>query len=72
MFRIWSKSFKVQGYNAQVKTNVFCQLPLLSNNLVLTSYLSRIYLEYGSLGYGMECRKHRRKEEKKQNKNIDK
>ena len=38
------KTFKVQGYDAQAKTSVFIQLTLLSNNLVLMSYMS--YLEF--------------------------
>ena len=46
MFRIWSRSFNLYGYDAQGKNNVFFpQLALFSNNLVLTSYLSGIYLE---------------------------
>ena len=39
------KSFNVQGYDAQAKTTAFFQLTLLSNNPVLTSYLSGIYLK---------------------------
>ena len=38
------KSFNVQGFYAQAKINIFCQLPLVSNNFVLISYLSGIYL----------------------------
>ena len=45
MFRIRSKRFNLKGYDAQAKTNVFCQLILPCNNLVLTSYLSGFYLE---------------------------
>ena len=36
------KSFKVSGHDALVKTNVFSQLTLLSNNLVLPLCLSGI------------------------------
>ena len=39
------KSFNVQGFYAQAKINIFYQLPLVSNNFVLISYLSEIYLE---------------------------
>ena len=45
MLMIGSKSFTVKGYDVQAKINVFSQLTLLSNNLLLTSYLSGIYLE---------------------------
>ena len=45
VFRIWSKSFNVSGSDAQAKINFFPHLTLLSNNLLLTSYLSCIYLE---------------------------
>ena len=46
MLRIWSKSFNVQGYDAQGKINVFVsQFTLPSNNFVLTSHLNGVYLE---------------------------
>ena len=50
------KSFHVQGYDVQDKTNVFSQLTLLSNNLVSTSYLSGIYIEswFSSLWEGVQ------------------
>ena len=44
MFKIWSKSFNDYSNDAQAKF-FFSQLTLLSNNLVLTLYLSVIYLE---------------------------
>ena len=40
------KSFNLQGYDAQAKLYVYIsQLAMLSNNHVLKSYLSGIYLE---------------------------
>ena len=44
LFRIWSSSFNVQGYDAHAKINAFSQLTLHSSNLVLTSYLSGIFI----------------------------
>ena len=39
------KRFNVQGYDGQAKTNVFSQSTPVSDNLVLASYMSGIYLE---------------------------
>ena len=48
------KSFNLKGYDAQAK--IFYQFTLLSNNHVLISYLSGIYLEswFSWLGRGLQ------------------
>ena len=56
----------------RLKSMSFYQLTLLSNNHVLMSCLIGTYLESRFLGYGEGCRKHLKKEEKRQKKNIEK
>ena len=56
----------------RLKPTFFSQMTLLSNDLVFTSHWSDIYLNHGFLGYREECRKHLRKEQNRQKKNIEK
>ena len=44
---LWNgrKSYNVWGHYAQAKINVFYQLTMFPNNIVLTSYLSSFYWE---------------------------
>ena len=44
------ESLNVYGFDAQAKINVFYQLALLSNNLVLISYQVVFTLNHGFLG----------------------
>ena len=64
------KSFNLKGYDAQAK--IFYQFRLLSNNHVLISYLSGIYLEswFSWLRRGLQ--KAWEKKENRQKKNIEK
>ena len=74
MFRIWSKSFNVSDYDAQAKINVFSQLTLLSNNLVLTPYLSGIYLKswFSWLWGGVQKTSKKRRKQTEKMKSEDK
>ena len=64
------KNFNVQGYDTQAKTNVFFQLTLLSNNLVLMSYLEWylfrivVFLIIGKSAGNIENKKRKQTEEK--------
>ena len=58
------KSFNVQGFDTQAKINIFYQLTLVSNNFVLISYLSGIYLEYGFMGGVQKTLRRKQTEEK--------
>ena len=60
-----SKTFNTKGFDAQAKMIVFYQLALLSNNLVLMSNLSGIYLEslFSWLGGGVQKTLRKRKKQ---------
>ena len=77
--RYGAKALTYEATMHKLKSMFFSQLTLLSHNPILTSYLSRInvifessYSNHSFLGYGMECWKHRRKEENRQKKNTEK
>ena len=63
------KAFNALGHYAQAKINVFYQLTLLPNNIVLTSYLGGFYLEpwFSSLWGGVQktLKKRRKQAEEK-------
>ena len=55
----------------KLKSMLFSQLTLLSNNLILTSYLSGIYLESGFFFLWGGVQKTPKKEENRQKKNTE-
>ena len=60
------QSFNVQGFDTQAKINIFYQLTLVSNNFVLISYLSGIYLESCFYGLGGGVQKTLRRKQTKE------